>query len=93
MKENMDAILEADENADIDDWTEVKLMEEPDCCFYGSFWPKESLTDDDENVEKDKEVSDYFLWFFRSWQLYIPDTDLKKLWQHFREDYIENWQE
>ena len=46
------------------------------CCCYGSFWPKESLIDDDENVEKDKEVSDnYFFWFFRSWQLYIPDTD------------------
>ena len=39
MKENMEAILEADENADIDDWTEVKLMEEPNCGFYGSFWP------------------------------------------------------
>ena len=76
MKENMEAILEADENADIDDWTEVKLMEEPDCCFYGSFWPKESSTDDDENVEKDKEVIDnYFFWFFRSWELYILDTD------------------
>ena len=70
----MEAILEADGNADIDDWTEVKLMEEPDCCFYGSFWPKESLTDDDKNVEKDKEVSAYFLRFFISWQLYIPDT-------------------
>jgi hypothetical protein len=35
-------------------------MEEPDCCFYGSFWPKESLTDDEENVEKDKEVSDNY---------------------------------
>jgi hypothetical protein len=35
-------------------------MEEPDCCFYGIFWPKEILTDDDENVEKDKEVSDNY---------------------------------
>jgi hypothetical protein len=33
-------------------------MEEPDFYFYGSFWPKESLTDDDGNVEKDEEVSD-----------------------------------
>jgi hypothetical protein len=76
VKEYMDAILEADENADIDDWTEVKLMEELNYYFYGSFWPKESLTNDDENVEKDEEVSDnYFFWFLRSWQLYIPDTD------------------